>query len=84
MLTYLLLTVEVKTKAKIHLTLVGRTWKKDLLAPKLITLGEILIIKIKIAILIALAEDVRTTLTPVNPNSLAPSMAALITSHTTA
>jgi len=50
----------------------------DLPNPKLITLGENLVIVTRIAMLVESAEKFRTILTTTDLNSLAPSVEALI------
>lgn len=82
--TPLLLTIEVKSKAIVKITLVKMTKMVDPLAPKLIKLGENHAIGTRLTRLDALAERVKTILILADPNFLTPSVEALIISLATA
>jgi len=83
MLTLLLLTIEVRAKDTLRITLVGKNGMVEPLALRMIRLGENNAIATSRETLAASAEEFKITLTPADQNFLTHSAASLITSHTT-
>lgn len=83
MKTLLLLTIEVRAKVELKITLVEMIETVDPLSPRMIKLEENHTIATNLERLAASAEKVKTTPTLADPNFLAPSVAALIILLTT-